>query len=294
MRNNQISLFALTTILIAVQAIAQTPEAKPAEAQPVTSSVPSASAPEPATSSVPAAPATSASTVAAPTVPPIATDAPPAEAAIPSYFRIDHDYVFGLQLWAGATHPLIDGIGLATDIIVTEGQLPAYQGATASWYGELDIGPAFTFGPLSLTPMTGAGFDWAAKHMMISNEQLYTILNTDKIYIESWIWAMMYSPFKEAPSPNVFHTRDWILYKLSGTLSIGPQLEIWANMKSKTVSGLYLKNGITSMPIGGHLDIAYGTGNTLGLFLGYEANKDGREARNGNATVGRFTFIHNF
>ena len=288
---NKISLFALTTILIAVQAIAQTPEKKP-EAPPVASSVPSASAP--ATSAVPAAaPATSASTVAAPVAPPIATDAPPAEAAIPSYFRIDHDYVFGLQLWAGAIHPLINGVGLATDIIMTEGQLPAYQGATSSWYGEFDIGPSFTFGPLSLTPMTGAGFDWAAKHMMISNEQLYTILNTNKIYIESWIWAMMYSPFKEAPSPNVFHTRDWILYKLSGTLSIGPQLEIWANMKSKTVSGLYLKNGTTSMPIGGHLDIAYGTGNTLGIFLGYE-NKDGRAARNGNATVGRFTFIHNF
>lgn len=285
MRNNQFSLLALTTSLIAIQAIAQTTEMKPAEPQPVASAVPSASvapAPESAASAAPAN--TSASAVAAPA----------AEPATPSYFRIDHDYVFGLQLWAGATHSLGNGVGLATDIFMAEGQLPAYNGATASWYGEFDIGPAFTFGPLSLTPMTGAGFDWAAKHVMLSNEQLYTILNTDKIYVESWIWALMYSPFKEAPSPNVFHTRDWILYKLSGTLSIGPQLEIWANMKSKTVNGLYMKNGISSMPIGGHVDIAYGTGNTLGLFLGYEANKDGRAARDGNAAVGRFTFIHNF
>lgn len=238
-----------------------------------------------------------ASTSSAPAVAPAPTaliEAPPAEAATPSYFRVDHDYVFGLQLWAGATHPLVDGIGLATDIIMAEGQLPAYSGATASWYGEFDIGPAFTFGPLSVTPMTGAGFDWAAKHMMLSNEQLYTILNTSKIYAESWVWAMLYSSFKEAPSPNVFHTRDWVLYKLSGTLSIGPQVEIWANMKAKTINGLYFKNGITSLPVGGHVDIAYGTDNVLGLFLGYEASKDGRDARGGNGAVGRFTFVHNF
>jgi hypothetical protein len=65
-------------------------------------------------------------------------------------------------------------------------------------------------------------------------------------------------------------------------------------MKAKTIAGTYNKSGLTSMPFGGHVDIAYGTGNTLGLFLGYETNKDGRDARGGNAAVGRFTFVHNF
>jgi len=232
---------------------------------------------------------------AAPETPAAAPATPPAEAPPASYFRIDHDYQYGLQLWAGATHALGEGIGLATDIYLAEVQGGAYNGAKYSWYGEFDIGPAFTFGPLSLTPMVGVGFDWGAKHAnLINGPQLYTILNTDKIYIESWIWTLLYSPFKEAPSPDIFHTRDWILYKLSGTLSVGPQLELWYSMKAKTIAGTYNKSGLTSMPFGGHVDIAYGTGNTLGLFLGYETNKDGRDARGGNAAVGRFTFVHNF
>jgi hypothetical protein len=238
--------------------------------------------------SAPAATDTPAPTAAAPATPP--AEAPPA-----SYFRIDHDYQYGLQLWAGATHALGEGIGLATDIYIAEVEGGVYKGATYSWYGEFDIGPAFTFGPLSVTPMVGIGFDWGAKHAnLINGPQLYTILNTDKIYVESWIWTLLYSPFKEAPSPDIFHTRDWILYKLSGTIAVGPQLELWYNLKSKTINDTPYKSGLTSMPFGGHVDIGYGTGNTLGIFLGYETNKDGREARGGNAAVGRFTFVHNF
>ena len=180
-------------------------------------------------------------------------------------------------------------------IYLAEVEGGAYRGATYSWYGEFDIGPAFTFGPLSLTPMVGAGFDWGAKHAnLINGPQLYTILNTDSIYIESWIWTLLYSPFKEAPSPDIFHTRDWILYKVSGTIAVGPQIELWYSLKAKTINAVPYKSGVTSMPFGGHVDIAYGTGNTLGVFLGYETNKDGRDARGGNAAVGRFTFVHNF
>jgi len=188
-----------------------------------------------------------------------------------------------------------EGIGLSSDIYIAEGAPGLYNGAVNSWYGEFDLGPAFTFGPLSLTPMAGIAFDWGAKHVTALNApQLYTILNTDKIYIESWLWTLLYSPFKEQAAPNQIHTRDWILYKLSGTLSIGPQFELWANLKHKSIMGVYNKAGLTAMPIGGHIEIAYGTGNSLGLFVGYDANKDGRDARGGNAAVGRFTFVHNF
>ena len=231
--------------------------------------------------------------IATPTPLPAASSASP-DPNTTSYFKVDHDYAFGLQLWAGATHPLSKTIGLSTDVFIADGQLALYKGAAYSWYGEFDIGPAFTFGPLLLTPMVGLGMDWGAHHATLGKWQLYTILNTDKIYAESWVWALMYSTFKEAPLPNGFHTRDWILYKLSGTLSVGPQIELWANMTSKTTLIGYSKNGVVSMPIGGHIDIAYGTGNVLGVFLGYEANKTGRELRDGNAAVGRFTFIHNF
>lgn len=294
MRNSAVlikwSLASTLLVGLPIQAFAQTAPS----AEPATSAAPAAPAPELAASA--AAPA------ATPPAETTAAAAPAAEApaeapapAVPSYFRIDHDYAFGLQLWAGATHPLGDGIGLATDIYLTEGQTGAYKGATYSWYGEFDIGPAFTFGPLSITPMVGVAFDWGAKHVnLINGPQLYTILNTDKIYFESWIWTLLYSPFKEAPSPDIFHTRDWVLYKLSNTVAVGPQIELWYNLKSKEISGTPYKSGVTSLPIGVHADIAYGTGNTLGLFLGYEANEDGRNAKGGNGAVGRFTFVHNF
>jgi len=244
----------------------------------------------------PMAPAADAS--ATPAAPAAAPATPPADAPPASYFRIDHDYAFGLQLWAGATYPLGEGIGLASDIYIAEVAAGGYQDKSRttyvpgfSWYGEFDIGPALTFGPLSLTPMVGIGFDWAAKHVNALNApQLYTILNTDKIYIESWIWTFLYSPFKQQDFDNYFHTRDWILYKLSGTVAIGPQIELWTNLQDK-VSG---HKGVTSLPVGGHVDLSYGTGNTLGLFVGYEANKFGRDLRGGNAAVGRFTFVHNF
>jgi hypothetical protein len=224
---------------------------------------------------------------------------PPAETPtpVPSYFRIDHDYAFGLQLWAGATYPLAENIGLATDIYIAENwplastdASGAVTGAVNSWWGEFDIGPAFTFGPLSLTPMVGLAFDWAAKRSVaINGPQLYTILNTEKVYFESWIWTLLYSPFKDQVASNYFHTRNWILYKLSGTVAVGPQIELWTNLQDKVGP-----KGITSLPIGGHVDLAYGTGNTLGLFLGYETHKDAREAVGGKGAVGRITFVHNF
>ncbi len=303
MRNHAllINCSVALSLLIGVsgQAMAQTaaPAAPAASAPAMAPAAPAPAAtpgpPAAGAAATPPAAAPAADASAAPAAAPAAT--PPAEAPPPSYFRIDHDYQYGLQLWAGATHPLGGGVGLSTDIYLAEVEGGAYRGATYSWYGEFDVGPAFTFGPLSLTPMVGMGFDWGAKHAnLINGPQLYTILNTDSIYIESWIWTLLYSPFKEAPSPDIFHTRDWILYKISGTIAVGPQLELWYAMKSKTINGLPYKSGLTSMPFGGHVDIAYGTGNTLGVFLGYETNKDGRDARGGNAAVGRFTFVHNF
>lgn len=270
------------------------PPTAPGAAAPTTPATPAAPEAAPPAAASPAAPAAPADAAAPP-----AAATPPAEAPPASYFRIDHDYAFGLQLWAGATYALGDGIGLATDIYigenfpaaVTDPTTGAVIGAKQSWWGEFDIGPAFTFGPLSITPMAGIAFDWAAKRAVaINGPQLYTIVNTDKIYFESWIWTLLYSPFKDQVADNYFHTRDWVLYKASGTVAIGPQWELWTNLGSK-VSG---HKGITSMPVGGHIDLAYGTGNTLGLFVGYETHKDAREAVGNKGAVGRLTFVHNF
>ena len=316
MRNHALLISSLVALgaLGGVSGLAQAQSATtPAPATPaptMATTPPAPGAVAPATSAAPGAPeapppAAPAAAPAAATPPadasaaPAAPTTPPAEAPPASYFRIDHDYMFGLQLWAGATHSLGEGIGLSTDIYIGENYPAAVAdpttgaivGAKQSWWGEFDIGPAFTFGPLSITPMAGVAFDWAAKRMVaINGPQLYTIVNTDKIYFESWIWTLLYSPFKDQVADNYFHTRDWVLYKLSGIVAIGPQWELWTNLGSK-ISG---HKGITSMPVGGHVDLAYGTGNTLGLFLGYETHKDSRLTAGDKGAVGRLTFVHNF
>lgn len=299
--------FVAETVLLATcgSAFGQTPLPSQSAPAPADSAV--AATPAPLPQPQPAEPVAAAPPVAPPTTPPsqgapIAGEgataaAEPASTPIPSYFRIDHDYAFGLQLWAGATYPVGENIGIATDIYLAEnypGLLLDSAGAVAgtkqSWWGEFDIGPAFTFGPLSVTPMVGLAFDWAAKRAVaINGPQLYTIVNLDKIYFESWIWTLLYSPFKDQVLNDYFHTRDWILYKLSGTVALGPQIELWTNLQNKLGP-----KGITSLPIGGHVDLAYGTGNTLGIFLGYETHKDARELAGGKGAVGRLTFVHNF
>lgn len=278
------------------------------DAAPTPAPVAAPAAPAPAALATPAAPATPAA-VATPAAAPAAADAAPAAPApatppaaeeskpIASFFRLDHDYMFGLQLWAGATYPLTDTIGLATDIYVAENYVtPSVQlgpnggvqgvGAAQSYWGEFDIGPAFTFGPLSLTPMVGVAFDWAAKRAVALNgPQLYTIVSLDKFYFESWVWTMLYSAFNKAGANDYIHTRNWFLYKPNSTIGFGPQIEYTYDLEAKqTLYGL---------PVGGHVELAYGTGNSLGLFLGYDAKKATHGADD-TAAVGRLTFVHNF
>ena len=222
---------------------------------------------------------------------PIPATPPPAEAPIPSFFRMDQDYMLGLQLWAGATYPLTNSIGLSSDIFMFE-NISSINGTklSNSWWGEFDIGPAITLGPLSLTPMVGIAFDWAAKRAVALNApQLYTVVNLDKIYFESWIWTLLYSPFKDAMFSNFIHTRDWVLYKATKVISVGPQFEYSYNLNNK----LFGAKGTTTAPLGGHVELAFGSGNSLGLFLGYELSKTVRD-RNGGAAEGRLTFVHNF
>jgi hypothetical protein len=223
-------------------------------------------------------------------------DPAPTEQPVTSYFRFDQDYMFGTQLWAGATYPLIDGLGISADIYVPENYpgLSVDQTGTAklsnSWWGEFDIGPSLTLGPLTVTPMAGIAFDWAAKKAIAINApQLYTVINFNKIYFESWWWTVLYSPLHNPVYSNYFHTRNWVLYKISKVISAGPQMELMYNLNTQ---GYGIK-GLTAAPLGGHVELAFGTGNSLGLFLGYEMSRQIRTL-NGSAADGRLTFVHNF
>jgi hypothetical protein len=249
-----------------------TPEPAPAETAAAAPAVEETPAPEPAAEPAPAA------------APAAGEPAEDEEEGIPGWFRIDSDGL-GLQLWVGATHSL-GPVDLASDIYVDSGT-----------FAEFDIGPAFSFGPLALTPMVGIGFDWSEQRATtLIAPQLFTILDLDMIYFESWIQGFLYSPFTEG-ADNDLYTRNFLLAKLSDDFHIGPQMEATLALNND-------RDTLSSLPVGGRINLAYGENNLLGLFLGYQTQRDARVVDTGEvdaaglpvlaedrALVGRFTFV---
>lgn len=190
----------------------------------------------------------------------------------PGYFRIDTD-ILSTQFWVGATYDLGSGIGLASDIYVVD------------TFAELDVGIAFSIGPVSLLPMAGIGFDFDAEAGGDPGEpqatsliapQLFTIVDTTWVYFESWIQTFFNEVFIDDATDS-FYTRNFILVKPLDFLAVGPQLELtyaFNNAEDKKLA---------SLPIGGRVNLGYGENNTLGLFLGYDVQEE--------QLAGRFTFV---
>jgi hypothetical protein len=292
--------------LTAAPAIGWAQDAPPAETTPPPPAAPADAPPPPAEEAPPPAaepaPATAAastegtatygagSTGEAPAGEAPGTAAPAEEqASTPGWFRMDSDSL-ALQLWFGATHDL-GGLQLATDIYVNSG-----------FFGEFDIGPAFTLGDVAITPMVGIGFDWAQKRATtLIAPQLFTIWNSSDLplYFESWIQFFFTSPFLDDESNlNTAYTRDFLLFKLSDDFALGPHFELTYNLSGQTVeedpttgetTTTDIDSGVGSMQIGGATMINYGANNTLLLYLGYETKEEARPDDRGLA--GRFTFI---
>lgn len=277
-----VTLLSCAVALLAANAQAQDaapPAAPPAAAEPMPAAPPPAA--PPAAAEPPAAPPMEA----APPPP-----APPAEeATIPAWFRVDSDGS-SVQLWAGATHPLGEGIGLASDIYVL-GTL-----------GEFDLGPAITAGPFTLTPMLGYQVNWSEKRSQALVPQLYFTGGPDPIYMEFWFQAYMNSVFMKDTNNDIY-MRLFVNYKVSDFFQIGPEIEptIFLNTAGDT-----REKGLGSMVVGGDILLSnYGKASSIQLFLGYETKKsnrvipsddpalpDGGDPTSGLA--GRFTFVHNF
>lgn len=191
----------------------------------------------------------------------------------PGYFRIDTD-IFSTQFWVGATYDLGSGIGLASDIYVVDTN------------AELDLGIAFSIGPVSLLPMAGIGFAFGGGEVdgepykpqtsSLIAPQLFTIVDTQWIYFESWIQTFFNDVFIDGAT-DWFYTRDFILVKPVEFLAVGPQIELTYEFNNASDKKL------ASLPVGGRVNVGYGENNTLGLFLGYDT-----EAKH---LAGRFTFI---
>ena len=282
-----VALLSCAAALLTANAWAQdaaapaAPPPAPADAAPPApaAAAPAAPAPEAAPAPAQAQPDTAAQG-AAPTAP--AAEAAPAAPAGPAgWFRIDSDLT-SIQLWAGATHPLGEGIGLASDIYLV-GSL-----------GEFDLGPAITAGPFTITPMLGYQIDWAGRRSQAIVPQLYVTGGPDPIYMEFWFQNYENQIFKDGAANDIY-TRLFVNYKLSPFISIGPEIEPWFALNE--AGGR--KTGISSFVVGGDvMFFSYGNNNTLQLFLGYETHKEAQVSLVDGSTDrklgGRFSFVHNW
>lgn len=198
------------------------------------------------------------------------------ESDVPGWFRMDAD-ALGLQFWAGATHSL-GGVDIATDIYVVGSN------------GEFDIGPALSFGDLTLTPMVGVNFDFAGQRVNpLIAPQLFTIYAGDPIYFESWIqFFFADGVFHNQGEANLAYTRNFLLFKLGRDVSVGPEIEATIGLNEAAKPN---DKALLSMPVGPAVSLAYGKGSTLLLFLGYETVE---EAQAEDKITGRFTWVYTF
>lgn len=196
------------------------------------------------------------------------------ESGTSGWFRTDTDGL-GTQIWFGASHSpsFLGSLSLDTDIYVVD------------TFGELDIGlgiPVVDSDALSLSflPMVGIGFDYAAANgpSSLIAPQLFTYLTSGAIYFESWIQGFFNSMFDEEAGDS-FYTRNFVLLSLNDTLSVGPQVEVTLDLGDD--------GGLGSMVVGGRANVGYGENNTLGIFVGFETQKEDEET----GITGRMTFV---
>ncbi len=214
---------------------------------------------------------------------------------VSGWFRTDTDSL-GTQIWVGASHSpsFLGGLSLDSDIYVV------------GTFGELDIGlgiPVIEKESLELTllPMAGIGFDYAAADgpSSLIAPQLFTYLTAGSIYFESWIQGFFNSPFGEdgeevvheikgegaehviepVPVVDSFYTRNFVLYSLNDTVAVGPQVEATLELGDD--------GGLSSLVVGGRASVGYGANNTLSIFVGFETQKEDEET----GLTGRMTLF---
>jgi len=196
-------------------------------------------------------------------------EVPEESSPVRGWLRFDVDRQ-GPRIWVGAVHSL-GGLDLASDIY--------FNGP----YAVLDVGVVLGFGPVSFLPMAGIGFNFAeGEAANIIGPQLFTIIDTDPIYFESWVQLYFnevfgtYAGRLRGPG-NQFYTRNFLLYNVSSHFAVGPQMELAYDFSA----GSWL-----SLPVGGGVNVHYGDHNTLALYLGYDT-----QAGDDDRLAGRFTFI---
>lgn len=199
------------------------------------------------------------------------------ESSISGWFRTDTDSL-GTQLWFGGSYPA-GSVSIDSDIYVV------------GTFAEFDLGigiPVADSDSLSLTflPMVGIGFDYASANgpSSLIAPQLFTYLTAGSIYFESWIQGFFNTPFDYGD--DSLYTRDFVLYSVTENIAIGPQVEVTLTLKGLEEE---TETGLSSLIVGGRINMAYGENNTLGLFVGIETQMEDDSEDTG--LTGRMTFV---
>jgi hypothetical protein len=199
------------------------------------------------------------------------------ESSVSGWFRTDTDSL-GTQIWFGGSHPL-GSVSIDSDIYVV------------GTFAEFDLGlgiSAIDSEGLSLNfiPMVGIGFDYASANgpSSLIAPQLFTYLTAGSIYFESWIQGFFNTPFDYGD--DSLYTRDFLLYSLNDTVAIGPQVEAGIILKGLEEE---TETGLSSLVVGGRINLGYGENNMLGLFVGVETQLDDDSEDSG--ITGRMTFV---
>ena len=202
------------------------------------------------------------------------------ESGISGWFRTDTDSL-GTQIWFGGSHPL-GSVSIDSDIYVV------------GTFAEFDLGlgiSAIDSEGLSLNfiPMVGIGFDYASANgpSSLIAPQLFTYLTAGSIYFESWIQGFFNTPFDYGD--DSLYTRDFLLYSLNDTVAIGPQVEAGIILKGLEEE---TETGLSSLVVGGRINLGYGENNMLGLFVGVETQLDDDSEDSG--LTGRMTFFRSW
>lgn len=199
------------------------------------------------------------------------------ESGISGWFRTDTDSL-GTQLWFGGSYPA-GSVSIDSDIYVV------------GTFAEFDLGigiPVVDDESLSLTflPMVGIGFDYVSANgpSSLIAPQLFTYLSAGSIYFESWIQFFFNTPFDYGD--DSLYTRDFILYSVTDNIAVGPQVEVGLTLKGMEEE---TETGLSSLVVGGRINMAYGENNTLGLFVGLETQLE--EDSEDTGLTGRMTFV---
>ena len=191
--------------------------------------------------------------------------------AVSGWFQVDVDSL-GTYFLIGANHP-VGELSIASNIYAND------------HLGEFDLGisvPVVKEDALSLSldlvPMLGVGFKYDSPDGPYAlYPQFFAFLSVEKIYCFHWTIGTFYSIFDEN-AVNELYTRNFLTYALNDTIAIGPQAE--------AVIGLGDETEIWSLNFGLRINVGYGTGNILGLYVGYDTKK----AKEETGFTGRMNF----